>query len=99
MDEADEADSADEADIANIVRVKLQNGIFNSIFFFYIVRYVSYVRFLSFCKNLLANNSEDRYDFDFVITKRVVHNGVSPSGKAAVFGTAMRRFESFHPKL
>ena len=25
--------------------------------------------------------------------------GVSPSGKAAVFGTAMRRFESFHPNL
>jgi ribose-phosphate pyrophosphokinase len=24
---------------------------------------------------------------------------VSPSGKAAVFGTAIRRFESFHPKL
>jgi ribose-phosphate pyrophosphokinase len=24
-------------------------------------------------------------------------SGVSPSGKAAVFGTAMRRFESFHP--
>ena len=26
-----------------------------------------------------------------------VFNGVSPSGKAAVFGTAIRRFESFHP--
>ncbi len=25
--------------------------------------------------------------------------GVSPSGKAAVFGIAMRRFESFHPNL
>jgi hypothetical protein len=25
--------------------------------------------------------------------------GVSPSGKAAVFGTATRRFESFHPKI
>ena len=25
--------------------------------------------------------------------------GVSPSGKAAVFGTAMRRFESCHPKI
>ena len=24
-------------------------------------------------------------------------DGVSPSGKAAVFGTATRRFESFHP--
>ncbi len=33
--------------------------------------------------------------------KQVAHaivTGVSPSGKAAVFGTAMRRFESFHPK-
>lgn len=28
-----------------------------------------------------------------------VNDGVSPSGKAAVFGTAMRGFESFHPKL
>ena len=27
------------------------------------------------------------------------HDGVSPSGKAAVFGTATRRFESFHPNL
>ncbi|MCH9630934.1 MAG: Ribose-phosphate pyrophosphokinase [Chlamydiia bacterium] len=26
-------------------------------------------------------------------------DGVSPSGKAAVFGTAIRRFESFHPKI
>ncbi len=25
--------------------------------------------------------------------------GVSPSGKAAVFGIAIRRFESFHPKI
>ncbi len=25
--------------------------------------------------------------------------GVSPSGKAAVFGTAIRRFESFHPNM
>ncbi len=27
-----------------------------------------------------------------------VTTGASPSGKAAVFGTAMRRFESFRPK-
>jgi hypothetical protein len=26
-----------------------------------------------------------------------VNTGVSPSGKAVVFGTTMRRFESFHP--
>lgn len=25
--------------------------------------------------------------------------GVSPSGKAVVFGTTMRRFESFHPNI
>ena len=25
--------------------------------------------------------------------------GVSPSGKAAVFGIAIRRFESFHPNM
>ena len=26
-------------------------------------------------------------------------NGASPSGKAAVFGTAIRRFESFRPRF
>ena len=26
-------------------------------------------------------------------------NGASPSGKAAVFGTAIRRFESFRPSF
>ncbi len=28
----------------------------------------------------------------------VLDSGASPSGKAAVFGTAIRRFESFRPK-
>ena len=28
---------------------------------------------------------------------QMITDGVSPSGKAAVFGTAIRGFESFHP--
>lgn len=35
----------------------------------------------------------------YAIFFEMAFTGVSPSGKAAVFGTAMRRFESFHPKL
>ena len=31
------------------------------------------------------------------LTKNLVPNGVSPSGKAAAFGAAIRRFESYYP--
>jgi large subunit ribosomal protein L25 len=42
--------------------------------------------------NILARNRVDSVWF------KPLNIGVSPSGKAAVFGIAMRRFESFHPK-
>src|SRR4029079_8760834 len=33
-----------------------------------------------------------------MMVAKIFHDGASPSGKAAVFGTAIRRFESFRPK-
>ena len=51
-------------------------------------------------KNCLQNIHEGRYCVAIeTIKARSKLIGVSPSGKAAVFGTAMRRFESFHPKM
>ena len=55
---------------------------------------------------LMRNSSERLLFFVSALSKtrvfyknKVEENciGVSPSGKAAVFGTAIRRFESFHP--
>ena len=35
----------------------------------------------------------------YVTTKETAYIGVSPSGKAAGFGPAIRRFESFRPRI
>jgi hypothetical protein len=55
--------------------------------------------FLTFftLKNFLVDKNKKNMHY-YIMKKRTTKNGVWPSGKAAGFGPAIQRFESFHPR-